>query len=282
MHAGQSPMHLQCSVRHRARIARLRDIWIASHNTAWFHLFCSIYLFSQSSGFPASKKGMKATIVTAAHELGLATQSASGAELFGGHSLRVGGVQFLGRCGVEAARIHVLARHSSNATMRYLQDVYAQGMHNLAAEAGYNRSLDSLRLEFKLLQARVKAPSAHPEPAPCHKGTSAHSVWNPGLSSRLHFTKPDDSSRTLCDWQWTTCLKSVPDPPPDCAPVCAKCRTSFTEAPFSTLDADASISSTSSSFVLILLHVVAVPSTLRREQIGPSIPTSWSGCLPAN
>ena len=89
-------------------------------------------LLKESSGLPASKKGMVATIVTAAHELGLATQSASGAELFGGHSLRVGGIQFLGCCGVEVARIQVLARHSSNATMRYLQGVHAQAMHNVA------------------------------------------------------------------------------------------------------------------------------------------------------
>ena len=75
----------------------------------------------------------------------------------------------------------------------------------------------------------------------------ARSVWNPGPSSRLHFTKPDDSSRTLCGWLWPTCLKSVPDPPPDCAPVCAKCRTTFTAAPFTTIDAGASQSTTSSS-----------------------------------
>ena len=204
-------------------------------------------LFPQASGLPASKKGMVATIVTAAHLLGLPTQSASGAQLFGGHSLRVGGIQFLGRCGVEVARIQVLARHSTNATVRYLQGVHAQAMHNLAAEAGYNRSLDSLRAELKLLQSRVRAPSAPPEPTPCHRDTRARSVWNPGPSSRLHFTKPDDSSRTLCGWLWPSCLKSVPDPPPDCAPVCAKCRTTFTAAPFTTIDAGASQSSTSSS-----------------------------------
>ena len=47
-------------------------------------------LLPQSPGLVASKKGMVATIVEAAHELGLATQSASGAEFFGGHSLRLG------------------------------------------------------------------------------------------------------------------------------------------------------------------------------------------------
>ena len=55
-------------------------------------------------------------------------------------------------------------------------DVHAQARHNLAAEEGYNRSLDSLMVELKLLQARVRAPSAPPEPAPCHRGTRARSV----------------------------------------------------------------------------------------------------------
>ena len=204
-------------------------------------------LFPQESGRPSSKKGMVATIVKAAHLLGLATRAASGAELFGGHSLRVGGIQFLGRCGVEVARIQVLARHSTSATLRYLQDAHAHAMNNVAAEAGLHRTLESLKEELKLLQSRVPAPSVALEAPTAHDGDLAHSVWNPGVSSRLHFTKHEDPTRTLCGWRWIKCPRSVPNPPPTCAPVCARCRTSFTAAPFSTLDAGTHLSSTASS-----------------------------------
>ena len=117
MHAGQSPMRLQCSVRHCACSVRLPN----TVRLAQYHLASPtsplLPTKPQSSGFPASKKGMIATIVTPAQELGLATQSASGAELFGGHLLRVGGIQFLGRCGVEVARIQVLAEKDQSTLL---------------------------------------------------------------------------------------------------------------------------------------------------------------------
>ena len=64
--------------------------------------------FPTQLGKPASKQGVARTIVSLMHRLGLPSHSASGAPLWGGHSMRIGGVQYLGRSGVEVARIQRL------------------------------------------------------------------------------------------------------------------------------------------------------------------------------
>ena len=45
-----------------------------------------------------------------------------GLRRFGGHSARVSGAQFLAAYGVEVAKIKILARHSTEQIMRYVQE----------------------------------------------------------------------------------------------------------------------------------------------------------------
>ena len=200
--------------------------------------------FPTQSGKPASKRGVVHTIASLMHQLGLPSHSASGAPLWGGHSMRIGGVQYLGKSGVEVSRIQALARHSSTAIHGYLQGTHAQAMTNVAAEAGFSRSLASLQQELQALQTHVNAnkppPSASPPPE------SARSVWNPGAHSKLHYLRPTDLSRTLCGWQWQHCQTVLRDPPEYVAPACAICRRSLISPASESLSSSQS-SDTSSS-----------------------------------
>jgi hypothetical protein len=200
--------------------------------------------FPTQSGQPASKRGVVHTIASLMGQLGLPSHSASGAPLWGGHSMRIGGVQYLGKSGVEVARIQALARHSSNAILGYLQGIHAEAMTNVAAEAGFSRSLASLQLELQALQTQVNA--SKPLPPASLPSKSTRSVWNPGVHSKLHYLRPTDLSRTLCGWKWQHCQTVLQDPPEYVAPVCATCRRSFI-SPASEPQSSSESSDTSSS-----------------------------------
>jgi len=195
------------------------------------HLRCSgmaapdAPFFPTQSGQPASKRGVVHTITSLMRRLGLPDHSASGAPLWGGHSMRIGGVQFLGKSGVEVSRIQALARHSSNAILGYLQGTHAQAITNVAAEAGLSRSLAALQQELQALQTQVNENKHPSQPTPSLKTT--RSVWNPGVHSKLHYLRPSDPSRTLCGWKWQNCPTVLKDPPGYVAPSCATCRRSY-------------------------------------------------------
>lgn len=195
------------------------------------HLQCSgraapdAPFFPTQSGQPASKRGVVHTIAALMHHLGLPSHSASGAPLWGGHSMRIGGVQYLGKSGVEVSRIQALARHSSSAILGYLQGTHAAAITNVAAEAGFSRSLASLQQELQALQTQVNAGTTLPTTSLSPEHT--RSVWNPGLHSKLHYLRTTDISRTLCGWKWQHCHTVIRDPPEFVAPVCATCRRSY-------------------------------------------------------
>ena len=78
-----------------------------------------------------------------------------GKPIFGGHSLRRGGAQYLARCGVDAWRIQALARHSGSAILLYLDGIHAESLGNIAAEASLGRDLNNVREELKALRAQL-------------------------------------------------------------------------------------------------------------------------------
>ena len=192
---------------------------------------------------------MVSTIVEGARRLKLPLRTRSGANAWGGHSLRVGGVQHLARCGIDVWRIQALARHSSNAILTYLDGVHSKHLGNIAAEAALGRSLESMRSELKAFSQRVSA-SAHaprqllaplpdqipvattveeviPEPTGSQlvpqTPASGGYVRSRGPSGRVHVCRTDDPSRTLCNWHWS--LKgraSVHEEPPR-GLMCTKC-----------------------------------------------------------
>ena len=83
-------------------------------------------LFPGNDGQTVSKYKMNIHIRAALNTAGVVTTQldANGIshELYGGHSMRVSGAQFLSASGVELALIQLLGRWSSNAIERYTQD----------------------------------------------------------------------------------------------------------------------------------------------------------------
>ena len=185
-------------------------------------------LFPTAAGLPPSKRGIVVTITSLMQKLNLPSHSASGAPRWGGHSMRVGGVQYLGRSGVEVSRIQALARHSSNAIHLYLRGAHSQALSHVAAEAGMSRSLAAMQQQLHTLQAQVKAVTPLPASSDSEQ---TQTVWNPGSNSKLHYVRPDNSGRTLCGWQWQHCHTAIRDPPPYVASTCAACRRSYISTP---------------------------------------------------
>ena len=80
--------------------------------------------------FPKVKGAMpsKATVVTLFEAIGTLLQQAlwsdEGIRLFGGHSARVTGAQIFATAaiGIDVDKIRILARHSGETIMRYVQD----------------------------------------------------------------------------------------------------------------------------------------------------------------
>jgi integrase len=81
--------------------------------------------------------------VEAARQLRLPLKSPTGAPAWGGHALRRGGAQHLAASGVDIWRIQALARHSSDAILRYLDGVHTRNLGN-TADAALGRSLAQL------------------------------------------------------------------------------------------------------------------------------------------
>jgi hypothetical protein len=178
---------------------------------------------------------MIGTIVHAARTLNIVVEI-DGKPVFGGHSLRRGGAQYLARSGVDIWRIQALARHSSSAILLYLDGIHAESLGNMAAEASLGRSLQSVREELEGLRAqlakhkldldstltstlpisssRFEVPLlasdvAPPEEDPGVPSTSqiacinAHPfVLSARRTGRCHRRDPSIPDRAICGWPW--------------------------------------------------------------------------------
>ena len=213
-------------IRHLARLAAL----------PFFSDHCP--LFPTEAGEFPSKTAMVATIRLAAASLSLPSHSKAGAQEWGGHSLRRGGAQFLGRAGVEIWRIQALARHSSAAILLYLADAHVPATASIAAEAGYQRSLAVVQEQLQALQHRVNAASPLVHTRKDTAGVTT--VWSPRAHSRVHHVSPADPQLTLCKWKWVNCLQVITNPPAPTAPECTRCRSAQARLQATPLDSSSS------------------------------------------
>ena len=72
----------------------------------------------------ASKTKVVETFECIAIRTGEVLLNNEGMRLFGGHTVRVTGAQTLAAHGIEIAKIRILARHSSDAIMRYVAEAH--------------------------------------------------------------------------------------------------------------------------------------------------------------
>ena len=194
-------------------------------------------LFPTIKGRFPTKFCMIGTIVSAATKLNLETLL-DNEPVFGGHSLRRGGAQYLARCGVDIWRIQALARHSSSAILLYLDGVHADSLGNIASEVSLGRSLANVREELDALRAQLEKHKADlftslsealpattikidisicisdiiDLPQPSSSGPSPSEVTSADihpfvLSSRAggrsHRCDPTAAEKAMCGWKWT-------------------------------------------------------------------------------
>ena len=182
-------------------------------------------LFPTAAGKFPSKSAVIATIRVAASQMALPLTTPSGAPAWGGHALRRGGAQYLGRSGVEVWRIQALARHSSGAILIYLDGCHTLAIGDIAAEAGAARSLAAVRSELRALQALVEQGRAsssslqevvasgsgelqvavRPDELalPTPAASDATPLFVSSGSGKVHVVDPSHEGFTFCRWKWT-------------------------------------------------------------------------------
>ena len=90
----------------------------------------SFPLFPDSAGNRAKKEGIVDAIELCVEATGGQTHNKLGEKIFGAHSLRVSGAQYLAQIGIEVLVIMCLARHSSNIILRYVQQAPLKALTN--------------------------------------------------------------------------------------------------------------------------------------------------------
>ena len=216
------------------------------------------------TGQVVSKQDMIQTIRSGARAACLRLSTPSGAPAWGGHALRRGGVQYLGKSGVDVWRIQALARHSSNAILRYLGQSHHGHLSSIAVEAALNRDIQSVRDELSRLRAATRPgqePTLPPSQAALDPILTLADIEGPGLSfptsaparppdfethpyvmgtrrnGKVHNRDPRRPSWTLCSWHFTAgCAFQVTASPfgasdAECAPRCAKCTQALLAPP---------------------------------------------------
>ena len=104
---------------------------LAAEHLAWLSAECvargvfldDAPLFPTADWCTVEKTDMVATFEAAAVRLGLELLTPNGTRRFGGHTLRVMGVQAYARLGLEVNKIRILARHSGDMILRYVADI---------------------------------------------------------------------------------------------------------------------------------------------------------------
>ena len=193
-------------------------------NNIWQRNFDTLPLFPNSSGEFVNKKAMVETFCEAARRLHLPLQTHSGATAFSGHSLRMGGIQFLGAQGVELWRIQALARHSSSATLRYLGNSHVNARPDVSSDAATRASIESMRDSLKNLSAEVQALKLKAPPGSTAATVVTHlaEVCPPAAAfpagskfvackrrnAKLHIIDRSSEGWSLCDWAFT-CSTSI-------------------------------------------------------------------------
>ncbi len=191
-------------------------------------------LFPDSDGHTCTKASIVSTIEEAARLLGLRVTAVSGAPLWGGHALRRGGAQHLARSGVEVWRIQALARHSSAAILKYVENAHIPTLNSLAAEAAAGRSIAALRDELRTLRAEAQHIRAN---AAAPRGEYRFVVGN----TKLHIIADPEERRAVCGFTFRGDARLTNDP--NAALLCQRCGTTAASAcPSSSESSDSSSS----------------------------------------
>lgn len=185
--------------------------------------------------FPNVKGAMpsKATVVTLFEAIGTllhqALWSNEGIRLFGGHSARVTGAQLFAALGIDVNKIRILARHSGETIMRYVQDA---PLRSLRSDLGLTpqgtlsspfavasrtedtisqRRLHSLTAAMARLEELVEVQNLEIDAIRATAAVDSlpafvqHTVLN-----TVHRLRPHEESRTICGIDVRASFKAQP------------------------------------------------------------------------
>jgi len=116
-------------------LAKLHMEW---HNASTHSSELDAPLFPNAKGGMPTKASVVSTLEAIGSSLQQATWSEDGLRLLGGHSARVTGAQLFAALGIYINKIRILARHSGETIMRYVQDA---PLKSLTAELSWCPSL---------------------------------------------------------------------------------------------------------------------------------------------
>ena len=114
--------------------------------------FLACPLFPDGVGSIVDKRNFVSIFSAVAESFGLPTTVASGAPVFGGHCLRRGGAQYYAAAGVDVWKIQCLARHSSQAIARYLDNALETTTSDLPNLAAHGKDLKAVREQISHLR----------------------------------------------------------------------------------------------------------------------------------
>ena len=183
-------------------------------------------LFPDEDGCRLTKGAAIATIVEAARMTNELVQSETGAQQFGGHSLRTGGATLLARWGINPFRIQSMGRWRSNLVIHYSGSAMSHGItsealgaqsqvvgnaakhdakHLARALADMEKRLSKAEAMEAQLEAKLNATQAESSKGPLTIRNEETRKVHRGIECR---DDPSVSWTTPCGWKYSTALYS--------------------------------------------------------------------------
>jgi hypothetical protein len=193
-------------------------------------------LFPDEAGGRSTRYKVIETISLSGAQLGLKDRLHNGAEAWGGHSLRRGGAQFLAAAGIDVWRIQALARHSSMAILRYIENAHLTTLSSISTDASSGAAQNKFIKDVKSLKELVtktlcsqelESAKTREESSAVKVVTRVKYVANLRKEGRVHKLSPMKGI-TLCKWPWRNSpfarlCESALGPCGDAIPFCNKC-----------------------------------------------------------
>ena len=164
--------------------------------------------------------------------------SPDGLRLFGGHSPRVTGAQIFATMGVEINKLRILARHSSDAILRYVADAPLKSLRSdlglppsalsqssssssFAAGGPASKTSDLVLSRLRKLESAMVTLASDLQTQSQDMVGFAAGYMMPDVrvfvqntsTSSVHQAKPNDNRHTLCGWDFGAARKYAPAPP---------------------------------------------------------------------
>ena len=175
-------------------------------------------LFPTVTGEVADKEAVVQSFEAIASALDEPLYTPDGVRRYGGHSARVTGAQSLAAHGVEVLKIRILARHSSDAIMRYVADAPLKALRQDLGLPVQDKLLQN-NGTYRILRSRLtacerKLPEHEARISACERSlelltsSSSPTLTTPPryiqnlLSMAIHQTKPPGSV-TVCGWDYS-------------------------------------------------------------------------------